>query len=136
MKMIYILSHFYCEEIGKLILWSPQFAVIFFTVTVLKFHYVKDHFPKMLWSSAFFPYLWSLPLISVFLYPYIWKKFLMVVIGISVNHIFNATAPDTRPLIEVLHVWMKAFLVGFISVIAIYWFLIFYWYYTWQNLMG
>ena len=50
------------------------------------------------------------------------KKVLMVVIDISMNHIFHVTAPTIKPLIEVLHVWMKAFLVGFVSVILIYWF--------------
>ena len=41
-----------------------------------------------------------------------------------------STAPTIKPLTEVLYIWMKAFLVGFISVIPIYCFWIFYWYYT------
>ena len=32
------------------------------------------------------------------------KTFLMVVIDISVNHIFHATAPTLKPLIKVFHV--------------------------------
>ena len=43
----------------------------------------------------------------------------MVVIDISANHIFHATAPNIKPLIKGLHVSMKAFLVGLISVIPI-----------------
>ena len=73
----------------------------------------------MLWSNAFFPISWLLLLISVILDHCTWTKFLMVVNDISVNHIFHATAPNIKPLIKVLHVWMKAFLVGLISVIPI-----------------
>ena len=52
--------------------------------------------------------------------------FLMVVIDISVNYIFHATAPTIKTLTEVLYTWIKAFLVGFISVVPVYWFWIFY----------
>ena len=43
----------------------------------------------------------------------------MVVIDISVNHTFQVTAPNIEPLIKVLHVLTKAFLVGLIYVIPI-----------------
>ena len=119
--------------IGKLILWSLLFFVIFLNVTVLKFHYVKGNFPKMFWWSAFSPISWLLPLVSVILYHYTWKEFMMAAIDISVNHIFHVTTPTIKSLVEVLHVWMKAFLVGFMSVISIYWLWIFYWYYTYNN---
>ena len=136
MKMIYISPQRLMWVYRKLILWSLLFFVVFFIVTVLKFHYVKYHFPKMLSSSAFFPFSLPFPLISVILYDYTWKKFFRVIIDIFTNHNFHATAPTIKPLIEVLYVWMKAFVVGFISVIPIYWVWIFYWYYTWQNLVG
>ena len=51
----------------------------------------------MLRSSAFFPISWALTLIFVILYHYTWKKFLMVVIDISVNHVFHPTAPTIKP---------------------------------------
>ena len=47
-KWFTFLSNFQCGYMGKLILRSLLFLVIFFTVTVLKFHYIKDHFPTML----------------------------------------------------------------------------------------
>ena len=80
---------------------------------------IKDHFHKMLWSNAFFQISWLLLLISVILDHCTWTKFLMVINNISVNHIFHATAPNIKPLIKVLHVWMKAFLLGLISLIPI-----------------
>ena len=95
-KWFTFLSNFQCGYIGKLILWSLLFFVIFFTVTVLKCHYIKDHFPTMLWSNTFFPISWPLPLISVILYHYSWKKFPWLVRGVIPSPTLFKDSPFSR----------------------------------------
>ena len=73
-------------------------------------YYVKDHFPKMLWSSAFFPISLPFPLIFVILYDYIWKTFFMLKIDIFVNLLLNLQKRCF--MFEWKHFWLVLFLLS------------------------
>ena len=109
MKIIYISLQLLMWVYRKTDFMISTILCCIFHCNCTKVSFVKDHFRKILWSNASFPILWPLPLISVIHYHCTWKKFLMVVIHIFVNHIFHLTESTIKPLIEVLHVWMKTF---------------------------
>ena len=109
MKIIYISLQLLMWVYRKTDFMISTILCYIFHCNCTKVSFVKDYFSKILWSSASFPILWPLALISVIRYHCTWKKFLMVVIHISVNHIFHLTASTIKPLIEVLPVWMKTF---------------------------
>ena len=54
-KMIYISLQLPVWVYRETDFMISTFFVIFFTVTVLKCNYIKDHFPTMLSPNVFFP---------------------------------------------------------------------------------